>query len=252
MQIPAEGPVVVGAGGTATDPAAVRFAAREAVSRGRTLTVVHAFTWPGPGDYALARRAASRIVEEAVSIAQRSTPGIAARGHLVDGPPERVLLRLTRSSTLLVLGGGLVEVVLRAWCPVAVARRHRTPSGPVLAAVDGSPVSAAVLRFAAEQARRRGGRVDVVYAGEPAGRPVLDGVRPRLLSGDPAGALVHASRDAGLIVLGPRGPGTRGRLGTVAAAVLRHGGCPAVFVHGPAGFRNPGNPVPELLPLAHT
>ncbi|MEV0897419.1 universal stress protein [Actinoplanes sp. NPDC049802] len=264
MQIPAQGPVVVGVDGTAADPAAVRFAAREARSRGRALTVVHAFAWAEAGatDYAPARRAASRAVEEAVSIAQRSTPGVDARGQLLDGPPGRVLLRLARSSTLLVLGGnGLAEVVARAWCPVAVARSDRPPGGPVLAAVDGSPLSALVLRFAIEQARRQGGPVHVVHAGERSGRPVLDevlgpeppaGVRPQLLAGSPAAALVRASRRAGLIVLGPRGTNARGRLGSVAAEVLRRGGCPAVFVHGPPGFRKPGNTVPELLPLAHT
>src|SRR5690349_19929801 len=151
MQIPNRPPVVVGVTGTAAGLAAVRLAAREAVSRGRMLTVVHAFTWPdarsGTGaDWAPARHAASRVVEEAVATAQRSTPGVDVRGQLVDGPPGRVLRRLSRSAALLVLGGddlaaagalpagsALLEAVSQAWCPVVVARGARPPAGRVVA-----------------------------------------------------------------------------------------------------------------------
>ena len=38
------------------------------------------------------------VPEEAVATAQRSTPGVDARGQLVDGPPGRVLLRLSRAA----------------------------------------------------------------------------------------------------------------------------------------------------------
>ncbi|WP_328476939.1 universal stress protein [Actinoplanes sp. NBC_00393] len=268
MQIPTQGPVVVGVDGSAPSLAAVRLAAREALSRGRSLHVVHAFTWPDPrpgaggADYAPARRAASRIVGEAVAIAQRSTPGVDARGQLVDGPAGRVLLQLSRSAVLLVMGGDalaatgrlppgspLPEVVSQAWCPVAVARGPRPPAGPVLAALDGSAYSVLALRFAAEEASRLGRPVQVVHvirengvdAEARAGRlidealaavPDLSGVRRRVLIGGPAETLVRASRRAGLIVLGPRGARSGGHLGAVADEVLRRGSVPAVFVHG--------------------
>ncbi|MDI6101167.1 universal stress protein [Actinoplanes sp. NEAU-A12] len=268
MQIPPEGPVVVGIGRTPADAAAVRLAAREAVSRGRMLQVVHAFTWHGDTGYPPARRLASHAVQEAVATAQRCTPGVDARGQIVDGPPERVLLRLSRRAVLLVVGGPLTEVLARAWCPVAVTRAHHTPSGPVLAAVDGSPGSLPALRFAAETAARRGGPVHVVHVvtGGPGadGDRVLDealsclggtpAVCRRILAGDPASALVNASRRAGLLALGPRATAPAGRLGTVAEEVLRRSACPAVVVHGrrSAGFRKPGDDTPVLLPLAHT
>ncbi|GIE31568.1 hypothetical protein Ait01nite_046130 [Actinoplanes italicus] len=269
MQIPSDGPVVLGVGDPATDAAAVRLAAREAASRGRVLQVVHAFAGPGDAGWGPARRVASLVVDEAVSIAQRSTPGVDARGQLVDGPPGRVLLRLSRGAVLVVVGGPLIEVVARAWCPVAVARVHRTPSGPVLAAVDGSPSSVLALRFAAEAAGRRGGAAHVVHVAEPGresdGERVLDdvlarasratAVRPLLLIGSPGATLVRASRKAGMIVLGPRGVTASGRLGTIAREVLHSAACPAVFVHGasrPAGFVKPGDAVPVLLPLTHT
>jgi nucleotide-binding universal stress UspA family protein len=268
MQIPSQGPVVVGVGDPATDAAAVRLAAREACSRGRVLQVVHAFTGPGDAGWGQARRSASHLVEEAVSTAKRSTPGVDARPQLVDGPPGQVLLRLSRVAVLVVVGGPLVEVVARAWCPVAVARAQRTPSGPVVAAVDGSPYTALTLRFAIEAAGRRGGALHVVHVSEAGreadGAGVLDeavaqagavAVRRRLLTGHPGATLVRLSRRAGLLVLGPRGRTAAGRLGTVADEVLRRAAGPAVFVHGPrrpAGFKKPGGRVPELIPLTHT
>lgn len=268
MQIPSQGPVVVGIGDPVTDAAAVHLAAREACSRGRVLQVVHAFTGPGDAGWSPARRSASHLVEEAVSTAQRSTPGVDARPQLVDGPPGRVLLRLSRGAVLVVVGGPLVEVVARAWCPVAVARAQRTPSGPVVAAVDGSPYAALALRFAVEAAGRRGGVAHAVHVTEPGreadGERVLDeavaragavAVHRRVLIGPAGTTLVRMSRRAGLLVLGPRGPNAAGRLGTVAEEVLRRAAGPAVFVHGarrPAGFVKPGDAVPVLLPLTHT
>ena len=270
MRNPSQVSVVVGVNGTSAALAAVRLAAREAVSRAGRLRVIHAFTWPDPltasagTGYDGARRAASRILEEAVATAQRSTPGTEVRGHLVDGPPGRVLLRLSRGAALLVLGGDglaaggrlpswtvLSEVTTRAWCPVEVARGARPPAGPVLAAIDGSSCSAMVLRFAADAARRRGCALHAVHVmagtgpdAEAAARQTLDRtlaavpdlpeVRRRVLAGPPQHALVHAAHRAGLIVLGPGGGRLHARrLGSNADEVLRRGGCPAVFVHGP-------------------
>ncbi|GAA4971547.1 universal stress protein [Actinoplanes utahensis] len=246
MQIPSEGPVVVGAGRVPGDAAAVRFAAREAASRGRPLRVVHAFTGPGDAGYGPARRLASQVVGEAVAIAQRSTPGLDVRGQIVDGPPGRVLLNLSRTAVLLVVGGSLIEVVAGAWCPVAVSRAPRTPAGPIVAAVDASPYSVLAVRFAAETARRRGGPLHLVHVTDPdhesAAARVLDEmaaqapgaveVRHHLFSGPPAGILPRVTRRVGLLVLGPRSTCPAGRLGTVAEAVLRHATCPTVFVHG--------------------
>lgn len=252
MQIPSEGPVVVGAGRVPDDAAAIRLAAREAASRGRALQVVHAFSGPGDAGYGPARRLASHVVDEAVAIAQRSTPGLDVRGQIVDGPPGRVLPVLSRSAVLLVTGGLAAEVVTRAWCPVAVVRAQRTPSGPVVAAVDASPYSVLAIRYAAETAARRDVPVHLVHVTDPDHEPegwrllaemaervpATVGVRSHLFTGSPAATLIRLSRRAGLLVLGPRATAPAGRLGTVAAEVLRHATCPAVFVHGthrPAG-----------------
>jgi nucleotide-binding universal stress UspA family protein len=270
MQIPSQGPVVVGVDGSPAASAAVRLAAREALSRDRMLQVVHAFTWQHtPG-----REAASRIVDEALATAQRCTPGVRARGELVDGPPGRVLLRLSRNAVLLVLGADheqaeagrlppgspLVEVVSRAWCPVAVVRATRPPSGPVLAALDGSASSVLALRFAAEEAVRRGSALHAVHVAADAGQiaaaaaerllnealtavPEISGVRRRVLTGPAAEALVRASRRAGLLVLGPRGADRTAGLGAVADQVLRRGSGTTVFVHAARSpARRPASP----------
>ncbi|MFI1988646.1 universal stress protein [Actinoplanes sp. NPDC020271] len=268
MQIPNRPPVAVAVNGTAAGLAAVRLAAREAVSRGTSLSVVHAFTW----DAAEARQAASRFVDEAVRTAQRSTPGVDVQGQLVDGPVASVLRRMSRTAALLVAGdrdltgSDLLEVVTQAWCPVLVARGPRPPAGRVLAAVDGSGPSVLALRFAAEAARRQGRPLDVAIVlgagGEHRARQILDDVigavpglpplRRRLLTGTPAEALVRASRRATVIALGPRGAGGAARFGSVAYELLRHGGCPTVFAHGrrePAGQKGAARQRVETRPL---
>jgi nucleotide-binding universal stress UspA family protein len=268
MRNPSTSPVVVGVTGTSSGLAAVRLAAREAVSRARQLRVVHAFTWPSPLppsaglDYDCARRAASRIVEEAVATAKRSTPRVRVSGQLVDGPADRVLVQLSRGADVLVMGDDdlattpwlpatsvLVQTVARAWCPVLVARGPRPPSGPVMVAVDGSACAVLALRLAAAEGRRRKAPVEVVHVtreqgprAEPAAReilamavaavPELSLSETRVLTGMPGPALVRASGQARLIVLGPRGTRDAGLLGSVAREVLHRAACPAVFVHG--------------------
>jgi len=247
-------PVVVGVNGTPAGLAAVRLGAREAVTRGRQLRVVHAVTWPGPSG--------SLVVEEAVATAQRSTPGVRVTGHLVDGPADRELLRLSRVAELLVLGGDdlattrwlppasvLVRVVARSWCPVLVTRGPRPPKGPLMVAVDGSRWGQAALRYAAAEAHRRRWPVEAVHVVpelggrlEEAGRRLLDDAvaavgdpgrfRLRLLSGATGPALVRASGRAWLLIVGPRGRHDTGPLGSVAREVLHRAACPTVFVHG--------------------
>jgi nucleotide-binding universal stress UspA family protein len=291
MEIPSEGPVVVGVNGTAAGLAAVRLAAREAVARGRDLRVVHAFTWPStyPGagdgaqdqDYASSRHAAAQIVDEAVATARRSTPAVHVAGFVVDGLPSRVLLQQSRAAVLLFLGDDdlattgslpidsvLMQAVSRAWCPVVVARGLRPPTGPLLAAIDGSPTSLLALRHAALAAQRRDVAVEVTHVVDRAGGkaeedgrrmlakalaavPELTGARSRLLIGDPAGALVRASRHARMVIVGPRGRDGAALLGPVATELLHRCACPTVFVHGATAEERPSaGTVPWAAALA--
>jgi nucleotide-binding universal stress UspA family protein len=272
MRTPSAPPVVVGVNGSSAGLAAVRLGAREAVARGRTLRVVHAFTWPDnrpggtPQGYASARRDASKIIDRAVAVAQRTTPGVRVSGALVDGLPTRVLLQQSRAAEMLILGDDdlaltgqvpvdsvLLQTVSRAFCATVVARGLRPPAGPLLAAVDGSPDSLEALRFAAEEAARRMVPIVVAHVVERAGaeekgREVLDaavaavpqlhGARKRLLIGDPASALVRASRKARMVLAGPRGQDKATLLGPVAHELLCRGACPTLFVHGTTATRH--------------
>jgi nucleotide-binding universal stress UspA family protein len=214
-----------------------------------------------PDDYASARQEASRVVAEAVATARRSTPQVRVSGLLVDGLPSRVLVQQSRTAEMILLGDDdvatiprvpidsvLLQTVSRAWCPVVVSRGLRPPIGPVLAAVDGSPTSLLALRLAAVEARRRGVAVEVAHvveaagtAAEAAGHEILDAAvaavpglryaRKRLLIGDPAGALVRASRHVRIVIAGPRGRDGAVLLGRVAQHLLRQCACPTVFVH---------------------
>nr|WP_164842678.1 universal stress protein [Actinoplanes solisilvae] len=250
--------------GTSAGLAAVRLAAREAVSRDRDLRIVHAFTWSHPRldhRYDRARHTASQVVDAAVATAQRSTPGVRVTSQLVDGPADEVLLRLGRTAELLVLGDDdlatlpwlpsgsvLCQTVARAWCPVLVARGPRPQAGPILAAIDGSQCSLLALRQAAEEGARRD--VDVVVAhvverpgleAEQEGRniladslaavPELGDHRVRMLAGAVAPTLVRISGKARLTVMGPRGHHDDGLLGSVARNVLHRAASPTLFAH---------------------
>jgi nucleotide-binding universal stress UspA family protein len=142
-------------------------------------------------------------------------------------------------------------------------------SRPIVVGVDGSPASRAALRWAVQEADRRGCPVDAVLAWQggygmmigavPADvmfqmapeqdrdswHHVLDDavaevsargeVRTLLVSQDAGPALVEASENAALLVVGSRGAGSlRGALlGSVSAYCLRHASCPVVVLRDP-------------------
>jgi nucleotide-binding universal stress UspA family protein len=151
----------------------------------------------------------------------------------------------------------------------------------VLVGVDGSPAGDAALRHAVAEARRRGGRVvamavgdapvlgaldvesmpvnpeavrqtvarearqhtDEVLAGMEGGAGVPVEVRARL--GRPTWLLVHAARDADLLVVGHRGRGplAAALLGSVALRCVLHAPCPVTVVR-------PAPAVVEPVPAA--
>jgi nucleotide-binding universal stress UspA family protein len=280
MRMPGPAPVVVGVNGTSSGLAAARLGAREAMARGQPLRILHVFAWPGSRpfddapDWATARHEAGRIVADAVATAARTVPGVHVEGLLTDGLPVRELLRQSRTAELIVLGDDdlalsprlpadsvLVQTVSRARCPVVVARGNRPPSGPLLTAVDGSPSSLLALRLAAAEGHRRGVPVEVAHVvdhddAREAGRRLLEsalaavgglaGARTRVLVGEAAPILVHASQRARMMIVGPRGTSGGSLLGEVAQQLLRRCACPTVFVHGtPAGDSTSAGTVPS-------
>ncbi|GHC98909.1 universal stress protein [Zhihengliuella salsuginis] len=135
----------------------------------------------------------------------------------------------------------------------------------IIVGVDGSEAGQCALKWAADEARRRGLPLNIVTAytipvfaasSMDAGYATLDDdviregaeevlheatrdldragleVRTRLESGDPAGVLLDLSEDADLVVVGTRGRGGFvGRmLGSVSSALPAHAKCPTVVV----------------------
>jgi nucleotide-binding universal stress UspA family protein len=145
------------------------------------------------------------------------------------------------------------------------------PRGPrVVVGVDGSPGARAALRFALEDAVRRGVPVDVVSAHRPAdtwmdhymtgeyaseraraaaleraegfvAEVVRDGPQPppevhtRVAVGTAADVLLRESAGADLLVVGSRGHGgfSSVLLGSVSMQCALHAPCPVTVVHSP-------------------
>ncbi|MFF5175710.1 universal stress protein [Micromonospora sp. NPDC000089] len=179
--------VVVGVDGSEPALRAVRTAAAEAAARHRALRVVHAFIWPllhtpvdplaGEPPGGGLRAQAEKLVREAVTEAERATPGLRVSGEIIDGEASAVLLGEAPTATMIVLGdrglGGFtalvvgsvaVQVATHADCPVLVARGADHPGGPVVVGVDGSAASRAAVEFAVEHADVHGVALRAVHA----------------------------------------------------------------------------------------
>lgn len=138
-----DGPVVVGVGDDPERTGAVRFAVREAESRGCALTAVRAWRSPShehmdsplPADRTDQgyRERASADLDEALREAVREHPGVEIRRHPVEGPAHRVLLDASVGAGLVVVGavrrqghlglqlGRVAHALLHhCACPVAV------------------------------------------------------------------------------------------------------------------------------------
>lgn len=166
---------------------------------------------------------------------------VGTQGHR---PVSRVLLGSTSSS-----------LVTHARQPVLVARSSAvTPDAPVVVGVDGSPSSLAAVEVAAQEAHHAGVTLRAVRAVPPVVDPLgfvagtdpahraeaearlawaVSAVRarypdlvidPQVSRTHPVEALLRASRDARLLVLGSRGLGTFGSilLGSVSRAAVQH------------------------------
>ncbi|MGM9381002.1 universal stress protein [Streptomyces antibioticus] len=288
-------PLVVGVDGSEPSLRAVDWAADEAVLRGVPLRVVYACLWERYEGAALARDIgrpsavplAQDVVGAAAQRARARQPALRVTADVVLEEPEYALVREGRNASALVVGtrgrGGLAEALLgsvslavaaHADCPVIVLRgghdHQATPPvrGRVVVGVGDETKDSPVVRFAHEEARRRGVPLEAVrawrcparestdhplLAGEPARLheeqaveeldaalrdvPADVDVRRRTVEGPARRVLVDASREADLLVVGARRRGGRFglQLGRVAHAALHHSACPVVVVPHPAG-----------------
>ena len=283
-------PIVVGVDGSEPSLRAVDWAADEAVLRGAPLRLVYASLWERYEGTSLAtdlnkpseQVRAEDIVDTAVRRAHHRQADVKVSTDVLPEEPEYALVRESRTASLLVTGtrgrSGLAEALLgsvslivagHAQCPMIVVRGNhddRAPTGThgrVVVGVGEKPAGSAAVRFAYEEARRRGVPVDAVRAWrwparESTDHPLLAGEPARLheqqavealeealqdapadvashrrtVEGRTRTVLVDASRDADLLVVGAkRRPGHHGlQLGRVAHGVLHHSTCPVVIV----------------------
>jgi nucleotide-binding universal stress UspA family protein len=144
------GPLIVGVDGSPSSAAAVSFAAAEAVRRGASLVLAHAWTLPMavslagmvPMAYDVDefRRAARADLDRAVADARRGHPRLPVDPRLIEGPAPAMLIDLSRQAQLVVTGtrgrGGFTGLLLgsvsqavlnQADCPVVVVRATDPP-----------------------------------------------------------------------------------------------------------------------------
>lgn len=289
-------PVLVAFDGSTSARLAARWAAREAASSGHPLQLAYVLRWPRPElaglrlppavlDPGQARRAASAVLDAAAAGCGRIAPQLDVRTELLTGGEVELLADLAAGAHLLVLGAcgqtaapqvllgsSAAELVRRVASSVVVVRdgdEVATPAhGHVVVGVDGSPGSAAALRFGFNAAARQGRVLVAVHAwsdlpldalGDPAGidrvaaredaaamlaerlaaacrqEPQVK-VRAVTTLDRPAHALLEQAARAALLVVGRHGraAGREAPLGSVSHAVMHYASCPVAVV-GPWG-----------------
>ncbi|MGW5020665.1 universal stress protein [Streptomyces cacaoi] len=171
--------------------------------------------------------------------------------------------------TGLLVGSVAVHLAAHAACPLLVARGRPAASGPLLLGVDGSDVGDAAVGWAFAEASLRGAELVALHAWNNWTGPVavgpgvqmppvydLDTLRaeaertlgaalapwreqypevrvvPQLIQEYTRQALIEASEEAQLLVVGARGRGGFAGLllGSVSQAILHHAACPVAVV----------------------
>ena len=270
--------IVAGYDGSPGSGEALRWAAREAKARGKTLTICLAWrpdhmALPTESDLCdLARQHGQEILARGLPYAESVLGPGRVRAELAAGSAAHVLCERSKTAEIVVVGcrghselPGLLlgsvawQVAGHARGRVVVARGGSRPAnqapGPVVAGVDGSPTAQAAVGFAFEEAALRGvplvavcaladtvGRLGEghqveedfgqLMASEAKEHPEVTVIR-RVVAGTPRAALLAASADAQMLVVGARGRGGLEHmcLGSVAQAVLHHAPCPVGVVH---------------------
>ncbi|MFD5126860.1 universal stress protein [Streptomyces olindensis] len=286
-------PLVVGVDGSEPSLRAVDWAADEAVLREVPLRLVHASLWEWYEGAAPAedlgkpseKVLADGIVDGAAGRARARQPDLKVSTEVLAEEPQYALVREGRHASALVLGsrgrGGIAELLLGsvsltvaayATCPVIVLRGRQgkqaetVTHGRILLGVGEEAHGPAAVRFAFEEAQRRGAVLEAVRAWrcpahESTGHPLLAveparlheqraaetlqaalddvaadypsvEVRRRTVEGPARKALLDASATADLVVVAARRQKqTFGlQLGRVAHTLLHHSACPVAVV----------------------
>lgn len=274
--------IVVGFDGSSNSVAALNCALVEASLRDEGLVLCHVRERSRPnGGRTWTNAAARQLLAHGAEHAHRRLPSVDVTPRLLTGSPARQLLRAATDARMLVVGarGTSTSYDLRLG-PVSdhVARHARRAvlvvpglgnraatahRRVVVVGVDGSSSSGAAVRFAFEEALRRGAAVRAIHVFDPCTSPAADlsrkdGRRLRLaaavmtrellakhaarhpgvpmcaevLPGTPAMTLAAAARGSELLVLGTRKERSAASLtsGVTRSAVLHNATCPVVII----------------------
>lgn len=295
MRTTSDWPIVVGIDGSPEASHALRYAVREAEREGCYLWLVNAIheivplapMWPLLTSDTLVDVGHELLAEAQTVVEELSSNRVPVRVQAALGPAVDVLAAAGEHARLIVLGHrspALMEriftgsttfgVAARASCPVLSVPRtleQGEVQDRIVAAIDGTPISACVLEHAFATAAARSARLEIVHCwhldpfynylidewsvqDEWRGQThqVLDqliadaaSARPDvsfetvLEYADVTDSLVRHSKGADMLLLGRHGPGTRTAalvasvLGNVTRAVLQHAHCPVEVVPAP-------------------
>jgi nucleotide-binding universal stress UspA family protein len=264
--------IVVGADGSEAATAAVEWAADDAARAGARLRIVHAvdrtpyeiakFSVPGQGDVIVL--SAQSVLSDAEAVARKRQPGIDVGCELLQGPAAAALRNQAGDSAEIVIGGsglggfpgavlGSVSTHVAGYAhgPVVVVRSGPdTAHGEVVVGLEDYHACEPALAYAFEQAMLRASTLRAVYAWQPPAHAhipesavILRGWQQRypqvpviedVCRAHPVEALVSASAQADLVVVGSQGRGAIGTvmLGSVALGTL-HGARNSVAVVRP-------------------
>lgn len=191
-------PVLAAFDGTEASREAVRWAAREASSRGAPLLLVHVLARPFQHSIPMRipdeenvmeklRNAVLRELDSLEDVCREIDPNLDVRKSMPIGDAAETLVEMAGDAELVVLGGPLVgsqtdrlgvtaaEVIARrAAAPIVVVRGeiNTAADAPVVVGVDGSAVSNRAIGFAFESASRLGRPLVGVHSwGESAFNP---------------------------------------------------------------------------------
>jgi len=183
--------IIVGYDRSADARAAARWALDEAARTGALVEFFYAYEWPqwAPAASTIPApavwpdgetdRAIKGGLQEAVTAAKRTHPGVRTKISIVQASTALTLIERSADASLIVVGSrghsavagllGSVSVAVsgHAHCPVIVVRGDAAPSNPVVAGVDDSPSAHVALDFAVEQAVARGVPLRVIRAWRP-------------------------------------------------------------------------------------
>lgn len=231
--------IVVGVDGSAGARRALEWAVDECQLRACTLLIVHALDArdvqlvPGTPAGAGYDDLAEQLLTGHAAAASARRQGVPVTTLLSQAPPADTLIELSIDAAMVVVGtrgsNGFTSTILgsvshrtaaHAHCPVAVVpqrvlSKNGAPVGAVVVGVSGGHAGQLALEFAHREAQLRGCELQTVRADD-----------------EPADALLHAARDAQLLIVGGHHSDDRWstRLGPVPTSVLHRSTCPVVVV----------------------